>query len=145
MKRRIMGIPILLLAVLLMGCGQKLDGIRELRTEQVERIEVYTGGVPMDARRKTVTDPDELESVLSMLRGIRIRREAREDELLAGALGLGFRVVGRDGSEVALWWNDGQVSYEGVRYWGAGGPGDEAAFWKGLSAPEEQASEEELP
>ena len=108
------GLRLLLLMLLLLGlsalsgCGQK--SVFSLDPEEISRIAVYTGGVPADAQRKETENAGEVERIVRILNGIRVRGKASYDDVPAGGIGIWFEVLGKDGqTSVARVLGDGDL------------------------------------
>jgi hypothetical protein len=87
-KSFVLGITILILFVSLVGCN-KTESISFVATD-VENIDVFTGSVPARARKKTVTDVEDINKIITALNVLTIVREATDDDSLSGGIGMQF-------------------------------------------------------
>ena len=143
------GLRLLLLMLLLLGlsalsgCGQK--SVFSLDPEEISRIAVYTGGVPADAQRKETENAGEVERIVRILNGIRVRRKASYDDVPAGGIGIWFEVLGKDGqTSVARVLGDGDLLAQGAMLYRIAAI-DPEEIWESLDAPSETVGETGLP
>ena len=131
------GLRLLLLLLLglsvLSGCGQK--SVFSLDPEEISRIAVYTGGVPADAQRKETENAGEVERIVRILNGIRVRGKASYDDVPAGGIGIWFEVLGKDGqTSVARVLGDGDLLAQGAMLYRIAAI-DPEEIWESLDAP----------
>ena len=82
---------------------------------------------------------------MKALQSLRLRREATDEDLLAGSIGTNFRLRLRDGTARAVRTNGPLVGLEGKLYVASGRSPDSHAFWDSLPYDEVPAPEEEFP
>ena len=141
------GLRLLLLLLLglsvLSGCGQK--SVFSLDPEEISRIAVYTGGVPADAQRKETENAGEVERIVRILNGIRVRGKASYDDVPAGGIGIWFEVLGKDGqTSVARVLGDGDLLAQGAMLYRIAAI-DPEEIGESLDAPSETVGETGLP
>ncbi|MBT9775987.1 hypothetical protein GPL15_05650 [Clostridium sp. MCC353] len=87
-------LPILLLLCLLFtlsGC-QKQSPAFSIEEDQIQSIDVFTGGVPSAAVKKAVTSSDDIQKIARKLSGISLLSKSEDRDIPAGGIGLYFKL-----------------------------------------------------
>ena len=163
-----LGIAVLLLLVPLTGCdeddflinptnnpvanSQEIDNLLAVTESNisftaadVEKIDVFTGAVPAQAVKKTVTNEADIAKIITALNALTIEREATDDDMLAGGIGTTFHFyLSNEGSYTIrnhgnlLHTADGQFVVKGTSL-------NTDDFWKSLTYDEISVSQNDLP
>ena len=141
------GLLLLLLMIpglpVLSGCGQ--TPAFSLDPEEISSIAVYTGGVPAEAQRKETGNAGEVEEIVRVLNGIRVRGEASYDDVPAGGIGIWFEVQDKDGeTSVARVLGDGDLLAQGAALYRITAI-DPEKIWDSLDGASETVGEAGLP
>lgn len=146
MKRFLSLFCAVLLLCLFAGCAGIPNPARELQASEFAKVEAYTGSVPADATRKTITDAQAIQSILSALQALRIQRQASDEDLLAGGIGISFRFTRPDGTTVVAHNHENLFSYQGGELYVVSGRSlSTEDFWNELPGEEVPVDESELP
>ena len=132
---------ILLCLALLAGC--RSAGFR-LQAEEIRQVEVYTGGVPAAAEKKTVTGEEDIRRIASLVNGLLLLGEASEEDVEAGGIGLYLQIIFTSGEEQRIRLpGDDLLLQEGKLYRTNGLNGTD--LWESLDYEAVLVGEEGLP
>ena len=90
---------LLCLSLTLSGCqASRVPGLNWDAEEMVE-LQLYQGGVPADAYRKTTRDPEIIRQAAQALFSLRVERDAVNEDVPAGGIGTYFVFLREDFSQ----------------------------------------------
>ena len=85
-----LALMLLLVALLLTGCAKTTNIVFDFSASDVESVDLfYYEGTPVNARKKTVTQADDVEAIIKTLTTIEVKEGALEP--MAGSNVLSFR------------------------------------------------------
>lgn len=111
---------------------------------QIESVDVYSGTLPNDMRKKRVTIPDDIESIVDSFSQMRVWRKALDGDVQEGEEGINMCFKMRDGSEKLILVNGQVVTCDLGNYYVSGSMFD-VVFYNSLRYPEEQVESLEFP
>ena len=112
---------------------------------KIELVNLYCGGVPADARRKTVTERDDVERIVKYVNKQRVSSETANVEPSIGGIGLYIEFVSSDGNKDALYINHDWVAYKGKLYNIRKPHEIESEIWASYNYKETLVGEDGLP
>ena len=92
MKKLICAVAALCIALLLVVSLPKGRGIYSFDVSDIQMIEMFTGGVPAGAVRKTVTSAEDIKRLVKVINCITVKAEDTESEPVAGGIGTYFQI-----------------------------------------------------
>jgi len=131
--------------ILLSGCNLS-QGIDVFFTiDEVLSLEVFSGGVPARAEKKTITDAEDIKDIMTDLNKLTIERNATDDDRISGGIGNRFLFNLTDGNEYMvivhqnlLWTADGVYIVKEIDI-------GKSEFWNSLDYDPVKVDESELP
>lgn len=148
MLKKLFQAVLVLLALVLIpaGCsGGAIPGL-DWDVEEMVLLEAYTGAVPADARKKETRDPELIRLAASQLKQLKVRREASNDDVPCGGIGLYLRFSRSDGSsETVHLGANGDLLLTGAGFYKLRRPLDPGSLWRSLDGEEVSVPEQELP
>lgn len=102
MKRSLALCALLCLLLALSGCrAARVPGL-DWDPEEMVELQLYQGGVPADAYRKTTRDPEKIRQAAQALFSLRVERDAVNEDVPAGGIGTYFVFVREDSSQEVM-------------------------------------------
>ena len=139
---------LLCLSLTLSGCqASRVPGL-DWDAEEMVELQLYQGGVPADAYRKTTRDPEIIRQAAQALFSLRVERDAVNEDVPCGGIGTYFVFRRADGSqEVVLLGSGGDLLTTGEGFYKLRQkfPLDPDALWNSLEGEAEQVGEGGLP
>lgn len=144
MKR--LGVLSLCLFLLLSGCQSTNDSAYSFDAAEIQSIDVFMGGVPAAAVKKTVTSTDDIEKVVDVLNGICITGTAAAEDEITGGIGIFFQINMADGETQTIHiGGNGELLYSGDNTLSKIKAIDYDELWGDLGYTEVKVGEEGLP
>jgi hypothetical protein len=121
------------------------EGNISFTAANVRKIEVFTGAVPAQAVKKTVTNEADIIKIITALNALNIEREATDDDMLAGGIGTTFHFyLSNEGSYTIR--NHGNLLHTSNGLFVVKGTSlNTDDFWKSLYYDETRVNHDELP
>lgn len=146
MKKLFLLTAALCLCLGLVGCGGGSSAVFSFEASQISLVDVFTGGVPGDAVKKSVTEPEDVKKLVSQINEIRLGGPASTEDSTAGGIGLYLHLRYHDGKVYTVYVGDDgtTVQQNGLSYKMKKAI-DVNALWESLDYEESPVPQEELP
>ncbi|MGE4213464.1 MAG: hypothetical protein AB7E42_01640 [Anaerotignaceae bacterium] len=143
--KKIIFIAVLLLIVMASGGCQykKSSEILDFDVSQIESVDIYSGSVSDDVKKKRVTIPDDIDSIVKSFSKIRICWQEEDVVVAEDSTEINMCFKLNDGSEKLIMVNGKVVSCDLGNYYVSGNMFD-VVFYNSLRYPEEQVEEMDI-
>jgi len=139
----ILGI-VIFITTIFAGCGGNNKFIT-FNDDDVEYIEVFTGSVPAQAVKKTVTDNNDIKMIIRGINALNTERKAVGADTVSGGIGTIFYFHLSNGDDILINNQANLVSTENGFYKMKGKSLDTDAFWLSLNYEEIKVGQWGLP
>jgi len=92
---------VLICIVTLVGCGEKTT-VFDIDSSKISTVDIFTGDVPSNAVKKTVTLSEDIVNIVNILNDIEISEKATEEDIVIGGIGYYLVLNYSDGSCQAI-------------------------------------------
>lgn len=136
----------LCITLFLFGCQSTNNHTYSFDAAEIQSIDVFTGGVPAAAVKKTITSTDDIEKVVDVLNGIYVTGTATVEDEVTGGIGIFFQINMTDSEmQIIHIGGDGDLLYSNDNTLHKIKAIDYDELWEDLDYEEVKVSEAGLP